>query len=247
MKKTRCDWNGFFKRKKQLLLYCTVYAVLAIVSFEAMWASWDVSIVLMLCAMPVFVKKVNGWVERKHQVAIEAEFYKLLGQLSMAVSSGMSIENAMRESIMTGKKEYKVLSSDLEIVYRLLQNNYSVEYAFGVLAKKTHNEEIKTFTEILSVGIPAGINLAGLMRWISSVNRVRTDTEGEISRILNAPKYNNRIVMAMPVVCIVLFKNIAPSYIAPLYSGTGRIIMGFVLFIMVIAWVVGEKISVIDY
>ena len=209
--------------------------------------SWIISFIFTACTLPLFLKKINNWLREKRQVAIEKEFYILLSQLSMAMSSGMSLENAFKEAVITGEKEYKTIKTDLKSVYRLLQNNYPPEYVFAVLAKKTDNQEIKTFAEIISVGIPAGINIAGLMRWLTSAYRMRTDTEGEISRILNAPKYNNRIILIMPVLCILLFKQIAPSYMEPLYTGYGRGIIIFVVFIIVLAWWLGEKISKIDY
>ena len=85
------------------------------------------------------------------------------------------------------------------------------------------------------------------MRWLSSADRMRSDAESEIARILNAPKYNNRIMMLMPVVCVVLFKQIAPSYMEPLYSGAGRIVMTGVLLVVLFAWWIGDKLGDIEY
>ncbi len=247
MKKKKYVLKKYFNLNSKLVCFMCFYIALAVFVFMVVFEKWTISISLALCGLPLFVKKTKLWLKKKRQEATEAEFYVLLTQLSMAMSSGMSLENAIREAVVAGKKEYKILRAELEGMYRLLQNNYSPEYVFGVLAKKTENQEIKTFSEILSVGMPAGINMAGLMRWLTSAYRMKIDTESEISRILNAPKYNNRIILAMPVVCIVLFKQIAPSYMQPLYAGAGRIIMVFVVFVIALAWWLGEKISKIDY
>ena len=240
MKKKGFHWNTYFN-------YVLVYVFAAFFVFQAMFARWDVSILLMICGLPVFVKKIKKYIYKKRQTAIENEFYKLLSHISMAMSSGNSLENAIKEAATIGKKEYKVLHRELEEAYRMFMNNYSPELVFSAIARKTESHEIKTFSEILSVGIPAGINLAALMRWLSSAYRMRSDAESEIARILNAPKYNNRIMMLMPVVCVVLFKQIAPSYMEPLYSGAGRIVMTGVLLVVLFAWWIGDKLGDIEY
>lgn len=240
MKKKGFHWNTYFN-------YVLVYVFAAFFVFQAIFARWEISILLMLCGLPVFIKKIKIYIHKKRQEKIEKDFYKLLSHISVTMSSGSSLENALKEAVLIGKKEYKVLWKELESSYRMLQNNYSPEYVFLSLAKKTDNHEIKTFSEILSVGIPAGINLARLIRWLSSAYRMRFDAESEIARILNAPKYNNRIMMIMPVVCIVLFKQIAPSYMQPLYSGAGRIVMAVVLLLVLFAWLIGDKLGDIEY
>lgn len=246
MRKIQLALKKYFNGRGKIISCVSVYFVASFFTFKIVFEKWEVCIILVFCGLPIFVNKIKKWLLEKKQKAIETEFFLLLSQISMAMSSSMSLENALREAVITGKKEYKTLKNDLEGVYRMLQNNYSPEYVFCYLAKKTGNREIKTFAEIISVGIPAGINIAALMRWLNSAYRMRTDTEGEISRVLNAPKYNNRIILIMPIVCIALFKAIAPTYMLALYVGSGRIIMFFVAFVIVLAWWIGEKISDIN-
>jgi len=77
--------------------------------------------------------------------------------------------------------------------------------------------------------------------------RIKADVEQEIKKTLNAPKYNNRIIMAMPVCCIFLFRKIAPSYLEPLYYGSGRIVMVVVFLLLIVAWWTGTYLSNIRY
>ena len=240
MKKKKLYWNELFS-------YIFIYLLCSVFVFNAMFDSWWVSIALMLFGLPMVIKKLKKYLSQKRQIQIEAEFYQLLSSISLSMSSGMSLENSLKEAVVTGKREYRLLNAEIESIYRMLQNNYSPEVAFFSLYKRTGNMAIKTFSEILSVGVPAGINLAALMRWLASAYRMRFDAESEIVRILNAPKFNNRIILAMPVVCIVLFKQIAPYYMAPLYYGTGRIVMIGVLLIILFSWWFGSKLGEIEY
>lgn len=239
MKKQKYFWKEYYK-------YFLIYLLAAYFVFDAMFDNQKINLVLILCGIPIFFKKIKIYVYKKRQRQIENEFYKLLSNISMSMSSGMSLENSIKEAA-ADKKSYKYLSVEINGIYRMLKNNYSPESAFLKLAQKTENSEIKTFSEVLSAGIPAGVNLALLMRWLSSAYRMRFDAEEEISRIINAPKFNNRIIMIMPAVCVVLFRQIAPYYMAPLYGGIGRIIMIGVLLVLILAWWLGSKLEKIEY
>jgi Flp pilus assembly protein TadB len=67
------------------------YIALAVFVFMVVFEKWTISISLALCGLPLFVKKTKLWLKKKRQEATEAEFYVLLTQLSMAMSSGMSL------------------------------------------------------------------------------------------------------------------------------------------------------------
>lgn len=239
----------FFYRenKLKLLLYTALYYVIGVFVVYTFLDSIISGIIVITLLLPVFIGKTCKYIEQKRQNNIENEFYIMLNSISMSLASGMTIENALRETILAEKKKYKVIYKDLERIYRMLQNNYSPDKAFKIFAEKSENREIRAFSEVLSVGLPAGINLAALIRYVSSAYRMQNDTNQEIKRILNAPKYNNRIILIMPVICVVLFRNIAPSYFSVLYNGSGHIIMAVVLGMLIVAWWLGEKLSNIKY
>lgn len=236
----RLYWSIFFSAFFMYVL--TAYAVLWLM-FENMY----VCIVVAACGSPLFIVLFKRYMEKKKQQYIENEFYKLLNRISMSMASGMILENALKETITVDKKDYKVLGNCLEKMYRMIQNNYSVENAFKILSQNSNNREIKIFYEVLTVGSPMGINMTELIRYLSSEYRLRADTESEITRILNAPKYNNRAVLIMPFVCIALFKQVAPDYMAVLYTSVGRIVMVIVASMLALAWWLGEKIGKISY
>lgn len=233
-------WSIFFSA---FLIYVLAACVVLWLMFEKIY----MCVVAPVCGSPLFIVLFKRYMEKKKQQYIENEFYKLMNRISMSMASGMILENALKETITVDKKDYKVLGQCLEKMYRMIQNNYSVESTFKILAQDSNNREIKIFYEVLTVGSPMGINMTELIRYLSSEYRLRADTESEITRILNAPKYNNRIILIMPFVCIALFKQVAPDYMAALYTSTGRIVMVIVAVMLVFAWWLGEKIGKISY
>lgn len=235
-------------RSKYMFAVCfIIYIAAAYFVSLAFFESRQAACLLTVCGMPVFIIKLRTYLSVRKQKAIEAEFYIMLRQISMSLSSGSTLTNAVRETIIIDRKSYKVIGKELERVYGMLRNNVPAENAFHMLAKECGNTEITAFSEVLRAGIPAGINLAELIRYASSSLRIKADVEHEIQRLLNAPKYNNRIIMVMPVFCILLFRGIAPSYLAPLYSGAGRFVMAAVFLLIALAWFIGDRMSDIRY
>lgn len=233
-------WSVFFSL---IIIYVFVGSLCVWLLFENIL----VCCILILTGLPFFVILLKRYLEKKKQSIIEMEFYKMLGSVSASMASGMILENALKETIIVDKKEYKILSSDFEKMYRMLQNNYTIEGAFKLLAQKYNNREIKTFCDVLSAGRPTGIDMTALIRYMSSAYRTKADAYSEIVRILNAPKYNNRLIMAMPFVCIFIFRQMAPSYMSSLYTHTGNMIMLFVSILIIFSCWLGEKIGNINY
>lgn len=248
MKPKEFCWKGFFKLfGKELFVYIIIYIIAAMLLARAFFERWMISCIITACGLPIFLLEIKKCLTTRRQARIEAEFFIMLQQVSMSLSSGSTLENAVRETIVTDRRNYKTIGEDLECVYRMLRNNYPPEDAFRIFAQRCRNREILTFSEVLAVGIPAGINLAQLIRYLSSAYRLKADVEQEIKKTLNAPKYNNRIIMAMPVCCIFLFRKIAPSYLEPLYHGSGRIVMAAVFLLLLAAWWTGKYFSNIRY
>ena len=121
------------------------------------------------------------------------------------------------------------------------------ERAFAELASRIPVAEIRLFSQALNYGVPTGVNLIELVRSFSSGVRIRNDVEAEISRTLNLPKYNNRIIMCTPFVMIAIMRITAADYLRPLESGTGFIVKTAAAAAILIALVLGELLGDINY
>lgn len=249
MKRIKFSWKEYSElfRRDLLLPYVLLYFTAAMLLTRAFFERWDVSFLISVSGLPAVLRKSRIFLCERRRERMETEFYMMLRQISMSLSSGMSLENAVGETFFTDRRNYKLIGAELERVYRMLQNNYPPEHAFRAFAQRCGTREILAFSAVLSAGIPAGINLSQLIRYLSAAFRLKADVEQEIKKILHAPKYNNRIIMAMPAFCILLFRKIAPSYLEPLYYGTGRIVMAAVFFMLLAAWWIGDRLSDIRY
>lgn len=243
----------FFKKyfnhfKKEILLYSAIYFVAAMLFTLTFFDNIYVAFAIAVLGIPIFLKRMQRYLSIRQQVRIEKEFYAALRQISISMASGATLENAIREMIATGqKKSCQTIKNELETVYRMLRNHYTPDQAFRSFAERCRNQEIKAFAEVLAAGIPAGINLTQLIKYMSAAFQLKADVELDIQKTLNAPKYNNRIIMAMPFLCVIVFRKIAPAYMAPLLEGSGRIVLSVVFLLIVLAWWMGDRLSDIRY
>ena len=241
-------FKKYFSRfKKELLLYSAIYFVAAILFTKTFFDNIYVAFAIAVLGIPIFLKRMQRYLSVRQQVRIEKEFSAALRQISISMASGATLENAIREMIATGQKSCQTIKNELETVYRMLRNHYTPDQAFRSFAARCRNQEIQAFAEVLAAGIPAGINLTQLIKYMSAAFQLKADVELDIRKTLNAPKYNNRIIMAMPFLCVIVFRKIAPAYMAPLLEGAGRIVLSVVFLLIVLAWWMGDRLSDIRY
>lgn len=247
---TKLPFKKYFNHFKnyEILFYSAAYIVAAIVFTKSFFDNVYATLVITALGFPIFLHRMLRYLSNRQKAKIEKEFYAALRQISISMASGATLENAVKEMVATTqKKSYQTIKYELETVYRMLRNHYAPDQAFRSFAARCKNQEIQAFAEVLAAGIPAGINLAQLIKYMSAAFQLKADVELDIRKTLNAPKYNNRIIMAMPFLCVVVFRKIAPAYMAPLMKGSGRIVLAVVFLLIVLAWWFGERLSDIQY
>ena len=200
----------------------------------------------VLLFVPV-LRKVKKEMKTGYEKRLRREFATCLMIISGGLSAGQRLEQCISEIAAGGSKEISRIRPEFVRMSRLLQLNWSAGRAFDEMASRVPLREIAIFTQALNVGIPGGVNLVEFVRTFSSGLRMRNDVEAEISRTLNLPKYNNRIVMIMPFFMMAVIRITAGDYISPMDSGTGFVIKIIASLVIFAAFVLGELLGNIDY
>ena len=199
-----------------------------------------------ILALPVY-KRVKKELQIAYENKIRKEFAACLAFISGSLASGLRLEYCIDEIALSDSPEFRNIRPEFIRMKKLVELNWPAEKAFEELARRIPSTDIKLFSLALDNGIPAGINLGDLIRNISAGMRVRNDTEAEISRTLNLPKYNNRIMMIMPFIMLAAIRKFSPGYLESLDSGIGGIIKTAAAVLIIISILLGEKIGDIDY
>ncbi len=206
-----------------------------------------VSLCIAVCLLPVIFWKARCILTERFDRRVTKEFCDILITMSGSLSAGLGLERCICEIAESSNGEFPILKAEFCRMQQLLQLNWPVEYVFEDLAQRYAHPDMRTFSTALRVGIPSGINLVELVRSIAAAARVQRDTEQEIRKVLNLPKYNNRIVMLMPFFSIFTVRMIAPSYAATLDTGVGLLILGAACCLLGIAFLLGEVLGKIRY
>ena len=205
------------------------------------------SLIVTGCLSPLVVWKAHCVLIHRFDQRITKEFCDMLVTLSGSLGAGLGLERCVYEIAESTGGEYPLLRTEFCRMQQLLRLNWPVEYVFEDLAQRYNHPDMRTFSTALQAGIPAGINLVELVRQISAAARMKRDTEADIIRVLNLPKYNNRIVMVMPFLSVFAVRVIAPSYAAALDTGLGAVIMVIACGLLGIAFLLGELLGKIRY
>ena len=164
--------------------------------------------------------------------------------------AGYSIENSLVEvyrelSQLYGKESY--ICKETKILIIKLRLNITIENAIENFAIRSGIEDIKLFSEIISIAKRSGGDLIKIVKNAANSISRKIETEREIKVIINSKKYEQMIMNIIPIGIIVYVRLTSPNMMSIMYNSiTGRIVMSVCLMIYVFAFFLGYKISKVE-
>lgn len=243
MKKVK-DYRKYVLSLREYIVYGIIFTVGMIVAvelfFEVLWPGFVLSAIFL----PLFYRKISGYLKNKRISALEEEFCLYMQLVAASLSGGISFSNVFREVADNISSEDKsLMKSEFYTIDRMIKLRYDSREAFLSFAERSGSKDIESMAQALLCTSFAGGNVVNLIRSGVSALRLKQDTEREIRRIVSLPKMNHRIMTAMPFAFVILLKSMAPEYMKCLYIWPGRIVMIVVSVILVLAWLLGEKMG----
>lgn len=176
------------------------------------------------------------WINKKnHSTKLHKldQFQQALGSLYSAISSGKSVENAIRQTNSDLRQIYPLNDTfiivELERMTYTLGNGGTVEKAFYEFSKHAELEEVTQFTETLLLAIKKGNNLRGVFKKTSELIREKFEVNNEISIMISQKKFESYILVATPILFVGFMKWSSPEFMEPLYTPLGKGIMSIAL------------------
>lgn len=157
----------------------------------------------------------------KQKREILHQFLASLFSFRASVSAGESIENSLKSIIDDMVVQF---SEEAYIVreYRLIMKkiNYNSDFytAFQSFAARTGDIDIINFSVILKLTQSTGGNMSKIIKRTSRVIGEKIALEREIKVLLEARKFELKILIALPLAIIFLLTESAKSYMAPIYN-----------------------------
>ena len=222
--------------------------ILAIISYLFYKKLW-VIIILMPSVYP-YLKYKKKILCEKRKKKLKISFRDMCISMSSSMSTGNSISNSLisayREMTeMYGENSY--ISKELALMLKSLKMNISIEVIFKQFADRSDIEEVRTFSEILSIAQRGGGDMIKIMKTTADGIGEKIDVEREIQSIINSKKYEQMIMNLVPFIIILYMKLTSPETLDIMYETIcGTAVMSICLLLYCAAYAAGKRMTRIE-
>lgn len=204
------------------IIYITVISVISVLFFDSL-----IPVILFLPGGVPYYKYVRRLLKIRRDNILTLQFKDMLTSVSSLLSTGYSLENAIVES----RKEvlsihgHCLMTGELDRMISQLRIHIPVENIFRDFALRTDVDEIKTFSQILSIAKQSGGDLIHIIFSTASSISSRVNIRIEINTALSGKKFELYIMAVMPVIIMVYVKLTQPGFFDPMYHNIGGIVL----------------------
>lgn len=212
---------------------------------ELFYGCFLIGIPFLVLLIPIRKRK-NIQIEKNKIKEMGRKFSSALNSMAFAMEVGYSMENAVNESIkdmimMYGEED--LLVHELKKISHKISVNIPIEQAFCELADQINNEDIKYFSNIISLSKRSGGNLISVINNTAKRISKKVEVENEINTIVSGKKMEQKIMSAIPYLIILYLRITASEFIIPLYGNLiGIVIMTVSLLVCIGANMVADKL-----
>ncbi|MCR5624395.1 MAG: hypothetical protein K6G11_04035 [Lachnospiraceae bacterium] len=175
------------------------------------------------------------------------EFKDGLQGIQAALSAGYSIENSFSEAIKDLELIYGDKSKLKPYFYKIensQKNNIPIEETLVEVANETGVDDIKHFSDIISIAKRTGGNLKQITTQASEKICNKIELSREIHTMIAAKQLESKIMNVIPFLIIIYLWLTSPGFMDGIYeSAGGRLVMTGCLFICFLANYLSGKIT----
>lgn len=243
------DYNRYVCSKKEIFKLIVLYLCLDLLITFFFYKSVAAFLILLL-GFPIAYKSYKKDLCEKRKRKLVAEFSETLTSVSVNMKAGFSLENAFVESYKDIKLFYKEESLMAEEILRIrkgLEINITLEELIEDLSKRSGQEEITLFSEVLKASKRNGGNITEVLS--NTAERIQESicVDKEIETLISEKKLELRIMEIMPFVILLYLQVTSVGYFDVCYEGVkGRVFMSGMLLIYFLSMGLGKKIMKIE-
>ncbi len=226
-----------------------VFALFALIIY--MFYKSIFAFVLLPPAMIFYIRYDRRNRKKKESFELQSEFKDALVAITAALRAGYSVENSIREALVSMKQlqgENSVICRELTIMTNELDLGVPAADVFDSLAKRCDVEDISTFASVFRIAKRSGGDMVEIIRKTSDDISAKVDSRNEIAVMVSEKKLEQNIMSVMPLAILVYIDFTSSDLLAPLYGNfTGVCIMTVCLAVYVFAYWLGRRILNIDF
>jgi len=230
-----------------MILFSIVYTIAVVTYFYFILSDLTLCFIIAGILFPYALVTYRRYAALQKVKKIENQFAEALRFISSSLSAGMTIENSFYEFVSKSdtysRRDLSIISEEFRKITGQMDLHIGLTDAFADFAKRSGSSDIKVFSVALSGICRTGGDLVGLVRNTASSLRIKREAEDEIDLIISGPKYNHRIITAMPLLIIFMMRFISPDYMSALHSGIGKVVAVVSAVVIILSFIIGNKLS----
>jgi tight adherence protein B len=175
------------------------------------------------------------------------QFKQALFSLSSSLSAGRSFENSIIETVQDLQMLYAnpqtYIIVEFNIIVQKLRNGENVEAALRQFSERADMDDIRNFSDVLSICKRSGGNLVEVIRRTAAMIGEKIELQQDISLLVAQKRFESRILSFAPLIIVALLSFSSPDYMLPLYEGIiGHLIMTVALILLFLCFTLTNKI-----
>lgn len=201
--------------------------------------------IMGLIALKFFLKAVIQNLKNKRDNKLQKQFMDMLENLSFSLSSGNTVNDSFlnaRGDLLNQYTEKDMIIVELNEIVNGIQNGKTLEEMMQSFGKRSGNEDIENFANVISNCYRLGGDFNSVIRKTRMILGDKVAISDEINTKLMSNKLQLNVMCIMPVVLVGLLKVSSTSFAQNLSSLIGVVVTTFSIGLFIAAYFWGQKI-----
>lgn len=198
-----------------------------------------------IVALKFFMKTVVESLKDRRAKKLQKQFMDLLENLSFSLSSGNTVNDAFlnaRGDLLNQYTEKDMIIIELNEIVNGIQNGKTLEEMMQSFGKRSGNEDIENFGNVISNCYRLGGDFNSVVRKTRLILGGKVAITEEINTKLMSNKLQLNAMCIMPIILVAMLKVSSTSFAQNLSSAVGVIVTTFAIGLFVAAYIWGQKI-----
>lgn len=198
-----------------------------------------------IVALKFFMKTVVESLKDRRTKKLQKQFMDLLENLSFSLSSGNTVNDAFlnaRGDLLNQYTEKDMIIIELNEIVNGIQNGKTLEEMMQSFGKRSGNEDIENFGNVISNCYRLGGDFNSVVRKTRLILGDKVAITEEINTKLMSNKLQLNAMCIMPIILVAMLKVSSTSFAQNLSSAVGVIVTTFAIGLFVAAYIWGQKI-----
>lgn len=250
----------YMSAKEKILSFCMTFLLGGIVGLifygglfksegEATTSTY-ISDIVVFClvgavAAKIFIPTIKLNLKNKRDKKLRKQFMDMLENLSSSLASGNTVNDSFvnaRTDMLNQYSEKDYIIQELSEIISGLENGITLEEMVLSFGKRSNNEDIENFSNVISNCYRLGGNFKDVVRKTRNIISDKIAIEDEIRTKLASNKLQHNAMCVMPILLVAMLKMSSSSFSDNLSSGIGVVVTTIAVAIFVSAYFWGQKI-----